>query len=243
MREKCASKCCAFFLKGVFMCFRKNAKPFALFAAILVLFAVSCATQAVTSPAPVAETGPRLAGRVGNLTEEQLNLIGRVPAGVLSVPDTAVGSLDYTFPAFLNGIWGQPGNDNFYLNKVEDIGYTIIGWPTFCGWEGPFLAVYYLDDQNPELKGLVFAEFSSHPEWCLTPPDDGTISAFYYQKIDENTYYLLNLAKKLPGPDPDFPGYDYGQPMYETVEDALYELIDQGALDPMLIYWIKYARQ
>jgi hypothetical protein len=227
------------------MCFRKNAKPFALFAAILVLFAVSCATQSVTSPAPVAETGPRLAGRVGNFIPEHLDLIGRVPAGALSVPDTAVGSLDYTFPPFLVGIWGQPGSDNFYLNDPSDIGYTVFGWPPLYGWAGEFQAVYYFDDQNPELKGLIFAEFTDVRTWCLTPPEGSgaNISAIYYEKIDENTYYLMNPAKELPKPDPDFPDYKYGQPMYYTLADAVAELSDPAILNPMLLAWTSYDRQ
>jgi hypothetical protein len=230
-------------LKGVFMCFRKNAKPLALLAAILVLFAVSCATQAPAGSAP--ETGPRLAGRVGNFTEEQLSLIGRVPADALSRRTTGSPALDYTFPAFLEGIWGHPYGDNFHLDDPDDIGYTVFGWPPSYGWEGEFEAVYYFDEDNPEDRGLVFADFTAVYTWCLTPPwgSGDNISATYYQRINDDEYYLINLAKELPAPDPEFPGYTYGQPMYETIEDALYELIDQGALDGMLLSYTAYERQ
>jgi hypothetical protein len=234
-----------FFLKGVFMCFTKNAKPLALFAAILVLFAVSCATQTVTSPAPVVETGPRLAGRVGNFTEEQLSRIGQVPAGALAGLTTGSPALDYTFPAFLDGIWGEAYGDSFHLEDGNPIGYTISGWTPQYGWVGEFQAVYYFDEDNPEDRGLILAEMTTAYIWCLTPPWSSgyRISATYYQRINDDRYYLINLAKELPAPDPNFPGYTYGQPMYETIADALYELIDEGALDDMLLSYTAYDRQ
>jgi hypothetical protein len=225
------------------MCFTKNAKPVALFAAIILLVAglISC-SQVLTSSVP--ETG-RLAGRVGNFTEDQLALIGKVPAGALARLSTTVGSLDYDFPEFLDGIWGEEYGDIFHLNDPDDIGYSISGWKPVYGWEGVFVAVYYFDDQRPEEKGLVFADFFDAPNWCLTPPwgSGANISPFYYEMVDEDTYYLINLAKKLPEPDPLFPGYTYGQPMYDTVKDALDELLEPGVLDSMLLAWVEYERQ
>jgi hypothetical protein len=228
------------------MCLTKHTKPIALFAAILVLFAglTSCG-QALTDPAPEPQT-PRLAGRVGNFIEEHLALIGQVPAGALAGLNTITGSpvVDYDFPDFLEGIWGQEYGDHFHLDDEDYIGYSVFGWPPSYGWAGPFVAVYYFDEDDPEWKGLVFAEFTPYT-WCLTPSDTTNypISAFYYQKIDDDVYYLMNLAKQLPAPDPNFPGYTYGQPMYATVAAAVNDLITQGNLNSMLLSWTSYARQ
>jgi hypothetical protein len=244
MREKMSFKFFAHFpRRRIFMRFTKKVKPAALFAAVLVLFAVliSCG-QAVTSPAPEAEA--EASGWVGHFPAERLSLIGKVPEGALSSLSMITGSpeLSTVFPAFLTGIWEQQYGDSFHLTNVNDIGYSIFDWPPFYGWEGVFEAVYYFDDQHRDERGLVFADFVEAPNWYLTPPDGGSISAFYYQKIDANTYYLLNLAKEATG-DEDFPGYAYGQPMYDTVEDALDDLIDNDALDGMLIVWVDYERQ
>jgi hypothetical protein len=227
------------------MRFRKNVKPVAIFAAILVLFTVliSCG-QTVTSPVPEAETS-RLAGRLGNFTVEQLSRIGNVPAGALSGLITGSPARSTVFPAFLEGIWGEAYGDTFHLEEGELIGYSVFGWPPFYGWDGEFEAVYYFDEEKPEAMGLILAEFTDVYTWCLTPPwsSDYRISATYYERINDDEYYLVNLAKKLPAPDPDFPDYTYGQPMYETIADALYELIDQGALPQMILGLTSYERQ
>ncbi|MDR1176959.1 MAG: hypothetical protein LBK83_15980 [Treponema sp.] len=229
------------------MRFTKKVKPAALFAAVLVLFAVliSCG-QTVTSPIPEAETG-RLAGRVGNFTEEQLNLIGNVPEGALSWLSTTTSTPGQStvFPAFLDGIWGHQYGDNFHLDDPEDIGYTVYGWPPAAGWRGEFVEVYYFDDLHPEDAGLVFADFTNVYTWCLTPPWSSgyRISATYYERINATTYYLMNLAKELTPDHPWYPDYQYGQPMYATVGDALLELTDPVILNSMLLSWTSYNKQ
>jgi hypothetical protein len=187
---------------------------------------------------------------VGNFPPERLN---KAPAGALSRLSLSLSLITdpepvYDFPAFLEGIWGEEYGDNFHIEEGYPIGYTIDGssWPPYCGWVGEFEAVYYLNDQNPDAAGLVFASFDYTPQWCLTPQEGAglPISAFYYEKIDADTYYLINLAKFMTDPHPTyFPDYDYGQPMYETVEDALDELITQGALSSMILGWPSFDKQ
>jgi hypothetical protein len=231
------------------MCFSKNAKLIAVFAAILVVFAglISC-EQAVTGPAPEAKTG-RL---VGNIPAERLSLIGKASARSLSGLSLTTGSPDTstTFPAFLAGIWEaeewMPGySDNFHLAAgTGNSGYSLYGWPpsTSIGWLGTFVAVYYFDADAPEDAGLFFASFDNVYGWSLSPPSGGgPISAFYYEKVDEDTYYLSNLARSSS--DPNFPTYGYGQPMYEDVDEALEDLIDGGALADMLIIDVTYDKQ
>jgi hypothetical protein len=224
--------------------YAKNAKLIAVLAVILVGFAglISC-VQAVTDAVPEAET--RL--MAGNIPVDRLGLIGKTPARSLSGLSLITGSpeLSYDFPEFLEGIWDAENNygDSFHLEDPDELGYSLFGWPpAFIGWEGTFEAVYYFDEENPEEKGLFFANFDEVYEWALVPPGtEDTISAFYYEKVSEDTYYLLNLAAEMS--DPNFPGYDYGQPMYPTVAAALADLIPGDAYLDMLEIWIKYIKQ
>lgn len=224
------------------MCFNKNAKLIALFAAILVLFAglISC-EQAPLSSAPGADT----AGQVGNFPAERNSLIGKAPARSLSRSlDVTTGSpaLSYTFPAFLAGIWENDFGDSFHLDpQSSPIGYSVFGdWPEpYIGWEGTFQAVYYFDNAAPAEKGLFFASFDDTYSWATI--GSGTISAVYYEKVpNSNAYFLLNLAKE--GSIPGFPDYDYGQPMYATVNAALADLLDGNAYEDMLLVWIAYEK-
>jgi hypothetical protein len=236
----------------------KNAKLIALFAAILVAFAelISC-EQAVTGSTPKVDAN----GMVGNIPAERLGLIGKAPARSLSGLSLTTGSpvTSYTFPAFLAGIWEAeewaPGLfDSFHLaTGAGNSGYSLYGdWPlspsTSTGWLGTFEAVYYFDGDAPEDKGLFFASFDEVYEWALVPPGTvNTISAFYYEKVppedpeDPDTYYILNLAKNMY--DPELEDYEYGQPMYPTVQAALADLLQPGVLDDMLIVWVEYNKQ
>jgi hypothetical protein len=232
------------------MRFTKKVKPVALFAAIIVLLAglISC-QQSVTSPAASSTPEFDRSGWVGNFPPERLNL--KAPAGALSrlslSMTTGSPALSYDFPEFLDGIWGADYGENFHLEETAPvIGYGIYDWPPTVGWEGEFEAVYYFDEDDPEQAGLVFATFTATPYWCLNPPppDAGPISAFYYEKVDADTYYLINPAKFMTEPHPSyFPDYDYGQPMYDSVDDALDELITQGGLGDMLFGGPSFDKQ
>jgi hypothetical protein len=234
------------FLKGVFMYFTKNAKLIALFAAILVAFAglISC-EQAVTGSTPEAETR-RMAG---NIPVARLGLIGKASARSLSGLSLTTGSpeLSYDFPEFLDGIWEAeewaPGYaDSFYLDDPAALGYSAFGIPEVYGWEGTFQAVYYFDGDDPEERGLFFASFDDVYDWALVPSGTANkISAFYYEKVDADTYYLSNLAAEMS--DPDFPSYGYGQPMYPTVAAAVTALTTDDAYEDMLIIGIEYDKQ
>jgi hypothetical protein len=229
------------------MRFTKRIKQAALFAAVIVLLAglISC-KKAGTSPTTSSTPKVDRTGWAGNFPAERNSFIGKAPAGALSNMSVTTGSpeLSYTFPAFLTGVWAHLYGDSFHLDDPDELGYSIFGWPPSesIGWEGSFVAVYYFDGDAPEDKGLFFASFDGVYEWALVPPGTGnTISAFYYQKVNEDTYFLLNLAAEMS--DPEFPSYGYGQPMYPTVEDALDDLLQPGVLDDMLIIWVEYERQ
>jgi hypothetical protein len=135
--------------------------------------------------------------------------------------------------------------DSFHLAAgTENSGYSLYGWPPedSTGWLGTFEAVYYFDGTNPTQAGLFFASFDNVYGWALSPPSGGgPISAFYYEKVDADTYYLSNLARSTV--DPNFPTYGYGQPMYADIDAALEDLIDEGTLADMLIIDVTYDKQ
>jgi hypothetical protein len=134
------------------------------------------------------------------------------------------------------GTW-EPDNDAGDYFWIAEDGYAeydifgMVGIPSgspMYGWTGEIYDIVYWDETEEE--GMIFQKYDlpNDTGWQMT--GSGAYTGFYFGKVPNGWYYMLNLADSSFGG-----GSGYGQPMYTSPELAIKDLTPENIRDQLII--------
>jgi len=166
----------------------------------------------------------------GNKTAHSTSNVATVTISVNSVAP----SFEELFAPFV-GTWSDPYGDTFVFDTPDYMGYDIMGFMMglFIGWEGKVLDIAYFN----ETEGMIYIKIETSEGWGLV--NSGDFTGIYFKNKDPNNKLILNLAVE----GENIMGYQYGQPMYQTLAEAKAALDYEFVLTTLIITNVNYTKQ